>query len=189
MANARVTRPLGRNSAFMADVHGAVAHKTAIKLDGVADQAVVEANRITAAELVNDRSPDRRKTGRHLLGSFNCRVVWDGVGFPVELSMGSTAEGKKLGAINYGSPPHTIEGNPLLVFPVAERFAGRTMRPQPVGVRPGRAKAYTRNKAGRATVATKVVNHPGNKPHFILERALERAVQGAYHVAVRLRKS
>lgn len=181
MANARVTRTLAANSAFKRDINQVVAAETARRFAEVGRLAEQEFDRIVTAEFVNDRPPDRRRTGRHLLGSSNARVLWDGVGFPVTISLGSTAEGKKLGALNYGSPPHAITGN--LVFPVAERIAGGI---GPKALKPKASRIRAAYGKGNATyyVRTQEVRHPGNKPHHMLERALESAVRKTYRRSV-----
>lgn len=185
MANARVTRKLSANSQFGRDVAHILAREAAHKFADVARLAEQEADRIVAAEFVNDRSPDRRRTGRHLLGSFNAHVEWDGQGFPVSISLGSTAEGKKLGSLNYGSPAHSITG--ALVFPVAERLtagATSTLKPKARRIQ----AAYGKGSKGAQYVRTSEVNHPGTKAKHFMERALESAVRKTYGQAVAARR-
>lgn len=184
-AAARITRPLGPNSAFMKAARHKGAAETARRLNNVAKRAEQIFDEIVQSELVNDRAADRRKTGRHLLGSANAQVEWDGVEFPVVLSLGSLAESAKVNSLNHGSKAHTITGNPWLVFPVASRGAPKG---QGAGVRVARAAAYGRQRKGSPTVRTNSVNHPGTKAYYFIERALERAVEEAYQKSLRLRR-
>lgn len=182
-AKVRVTRSLAGNSAFAAQVEAATAKKAAKMLQRAADLAVIEANKIIAAEFVNDRDPDRRRHGAHLLGSISVDVEWDGRTFPITLVARSSAPKAKVGALEKGAPPHTITAvnTDRLAFPSNQRglsvvsiiAAGKTAARHnahgPFGNKPNQ-----RGKLARPVS----VNHPGNQhPRHFMERALNRAVR------------
>lgn len=200
MAAERVTRTLTTNSTFARAVKKAGAAKMQARLDAVARSAEAAFDDIVRHEFVNDRSPDRRRTGRHLLGSSQATVV--GTEFPLQIVIKSVAEGKKVGALNSGSPPHTITGNPWLVFPAGTKAAAGASAVVPsaqalrsTGGKAAFSSGYGQFRKGSAktanrgrTVRTHSVQHPGTAGHFFLQRALERAVQEAFGKSVRLRR-
>lgn len=188
MANARVIRGLGNNSAFARQVETLSARKAKPILDAVARQAVIEFDAIVREDFVNDRPAHRRRTGRHLLGSSNARVLPGDGRSIAKISLGSTAEGKKLGALNYGSPEHGIDGSPL-AFPVAEKWnkGGRNKTKVTPMKFTGRQSAYLPTRGGN-TVVVDHVDHPGNAPHYMMERALERAVEKVLHQRVAIKR-
>lgn len=188
MANVRITRSISGNAAFGKQVENAVAEQTARRLLEVAADAERRTNDIVKAELVNDRSPDRRRHGAHLLGSFRCKVVLGpGGGFPMQLVMTSIAPGGAVNAQESGAKPHKIPGP--VVFPVAQRWGGKGA---PAGHSPQaqrHAAAYGKNAAGNnRTVEAPFVMHPGNRPIGMMKRGLEAAVQAAYHQALVVRR-
>lgn len=173
----RITRTLGANSAFAAKVKAAAEPQVRRQLEELSAIAKEEFNNIVSAEFSNDRAPERRRTGRHLLGS--ARVVISGSTFPLQVTISSLAEGAKVASLDKGSRPHIIQGNPYLYFPAAKQGAYSPRR-QAV------ATAQSRNKAGFRTIKAASVNHPGTAAHHFLERALERAVQRVYRQALNL---
>lgn len=199
MVNVRVTRSISGNSTFAQQVKKVASAKTFPKMRKVADAAVREADSIVADEFVNDRPPERRRSGRHLLGSFKADTDWNGRDFPVTVTLRSSAPGVKLNSLNNGSRPHTIPGNPKLSFPKgpanpvsgSERFVPQPQRfARAYGTqRPGNREATKRQFTNgvRNTVVDKV-NHPGTKPSYFLERAIERAVQATYGQAVKMKR-
>lgn len=180
MATVRVTRSLSQNSAFGREIANLTAKQTAKRFQQVADLAVQNANAIVSAELVNDRPPDRRKTGRHLLGSFVGKVIWNGSGFPVVVQLSSLAESGKVASIEKGAKPHDIVAKSgFLVFPVAQRFGPG---------KKGSSGKFSAAYAKGTTILTPAVRHPGNKAYAPMRRGLERAVQQVYHRSITLQK-
>lgn len=181
-----VTRGLSANSGFARSLEGAIARKVAAQLQAVVDDAAAEAKRVVSTELVNDRPPLRRKKGaRHLLGGISAEVEWDGVGFPVTLVGRAIGDQHKIGALEFGSPPHRIRAvnAEFLIFPSTKGVATEVGRGGSIirlesGKRPTpRARAQAYRSGGR--VQTKEVRHPGNRAYRFLERGLERAVRAA----------
>lgn len=189
MANARITAGIASSASFERQVKRIVAAKSLPKLERVVSVAQTEFDRIVAAEFVNDRSPDRRRGGRHLLGSSYGKVQANTTSGKIgTVEFGSNAPGKKLGALNYGSPPHSIDGD--LVFPVAQRWSkgGRKARVITKQTFTPRQNAYLKNGAGSKTVSTDHVDHPGNAPHYMLQRALEFAVRSVFRQTINLKR-
>lgn len=183
MANVRITRSLSRSSAFGQQVLEQVAAVTARRLIQVAADAEKRTNDIVKDEFVNDRAPDRRRAGAHLLGSFRCRIIHNNNGFPIKLVMTSIAPGAKVNSLEGGAKPHVIPGP--VVFPVAERWAKNKFgfgNVQPKANKFG--AAYAKNAKGGKTVRAPAVRHPGVGAHHMMARGLEGAVQAAYHQAV-----
>lgn len=182
MAAVRVERGLSVNSQFMKAARKRGAAVTEKRLRGLAQVAEQAFDEIVGEDFVNDRSADRRRPGRHLLGSSVCTVEGGG-DFPMKLVLKSLAPSVKVNSLNYGAKPHEIRGSPFLYFPAASQSAKF----------PGRQAAYTRNRAGARAggrrIRTPQVDHPGNEPHNFLERALERAVEREYGAARARRRS
>lgn len=172
MSRVSVSRPLGLNSDFMRDARRLGAAKTAAKLAAVAAEADRQFDAIVNDEFRTDNTRRRSPGTRRLAGSSRTSVEWDGDGFPVELVMTvlDPRQKDKVAALNYGSPPHEIRGNPKLVFPDPQSFARK---------RGGRRRNLVLDK----------VDHPGNPiAHRFMERAVERAVRAAYGAAVARRR-
>lgn len=176
----RITRSLAGNSAFAAQVEAATAKKAAKMLQRAADLAVVEANKIIAAEFVNDRDPDRRRHGAHLLNSISVDVEWDGRSFPILLTARSSAPKAKVGALEKGAPPHEITAvnTDRLAFPSNQRGIAKDASARSIA----RANAYgpfgsTPKQKGKLARPVSVW-HPGNQhPRHFMQRALDRAVE------------
>lgn len=123
----RVSQTLAGSSAFAAAVSRQVARKLAARLDQVGLDAVRRCDAIVAAELVNDRPANRRRGGRHLLGSFRHEVIWNGSTFPVSIRLFSLASPVKVNAMESGADPHPISAinGPTLVFPGFNAKSGK----------------------------------------------------------------
>lgn len=183
-APVRVTRSLNSNSSFAQQVSAAAAKKAAKKMETVRKDAEAEIRKIITAEFVNDRPPERRKHGVHLLNSISVEMVWDGRNFPIHLVARSKAPKGAVAAQEFGSKPHVIfskSGKPL-AFPSTKGAATEIGRGGSVvrlenSTRPtsrGRAQAY--GGTGRLARPMRVM-HPGTKPHHFLRRGLELAVK------------
>ena len=186
----RVSQTLAGSSAFAAAVSRQVARKLAARLDQVGLDAVRRCDAIVAAELVNDRPANRRRGGRHLLGSFRHEVIWNGSTFPVSIRLFSLASPVKVNAMESGADPHPINAinGPTLVFPgfnlksgkgaAASTFVGQLGDTKFSSVR---GTSQIRQAYGNAGVLArpKKVDHPGNLPHSMMERALKAAVEAA----------
>lgn len=171
-----VGRNLNGTSAFAIKARRQGAKRLAAQLEKVGERAVSIADEITRAEFITDRPADRRKGGRHLLGSYRHRVVWDGVDFPVRLELFSLADPAKVNALESGADPHTI--TPVnavwLVFPKA---GGRTTSIGALGdIKFSGVRQPRQAYGGGAKARVKEVHHPGNLPHNMMRRALDRAV-------------
>jgi len=182
----RIQRNPAAEAAFAAKVKRQGARRLAEKLERVGADAVRRTDDIVRAELVNDRIPERRRGGRHLLGSFRYRVLWDGVTFPVTLEMYSLANPAKVNAMESGAKAHRIYANNalFLTFPRGDRSSslgslGDTRLSTSRG-RPQIRQGYRGRATGAAMVAVGMVNHPGNLPHNMMERGLNGAVEAAF---------
>lgn len=191
-----VTRGLGANSSFARQVARSAAKKSVPILRSVAENAERFADDIISDEYATGRSPERRRSGRTLLGSFVAEV--EGTEFPLNIRLRSTAPRVKVHSLNYGSQPHAIQGNPKLSFPNTKVAGGSLVHvPSParfaqaygrqrIGKAPGRSTARSPLRPGGVkNVVVDSVQHPGTGASHFLERALERAVQAAYSQAVK----
>lgn len=151
----------------MRDIRQESSRQMAKTLDAVADRAVAAANAIVDSEMEYREGRRHKKGTRHLSGSFKCEVIWDGVDWPVTLEMRSVANERKVEALEFGAEAHSIFGNPYLYFSV-----------------PPKAMKYSTGKPGK--VRATEVDHPGNAPYEMMQRALESAVQEAYGIAIDL---
>lgn len=179
MARAQLIKGLGTNSAFARQVETQVARKTRAQLDRVAAQVVEATNNIVAKEFVNDRSPERRRPGRHLLGSFVCDVEWDGHSFPIRLRLRSLAPGVKVNSLNSGSREHVISAAP-----------GQRLRFPKTPYRAGVPNAYRYQQAHGSGRWTRVeaVNHPGTIDKQFMERGMAYGVRVGYGKVVTVRR-
>lgn len=188
-----VHNALRSDSAFANAVAAAASRKVATVLNGIKDDLEREANALVRAELVTDRPPARRKRGaRKLEGSMVAVVEFDGT-FPINVSLTSRAERRKVAALEFGSPPHSIwaVNKPLLVFPStqgrAAEFGAKGKRHflQPAS----RTKAYAAGsnrrqlqaygRSGSGVIRTPHVYHPGNQPYHFLQRAMDKVIRRA----------
>lgn len=180
---------MGAHSAFARKAEQATARKLASKATRIAELARDESNRIISAEMVEDRPSARRKNRqRHLLGSVEVDLIWDGKTFPIGFQARSLAEKHKVAALEYGSPSHKIRAvnAPFLVFPDSRITGYATTRDSSGGVvrlEPSyrkRTSRAARQASGRTPTVKKVeVEHPGNRPYKFLERGLRRAIERA----------
>lgn len=180
---------MGGQSAFARKLEAATARKLAAKATRIAELARDESNRIISAEMVEDRATVRRKNRqRHLLGSVEVDLIWDGRTFPIGFQARSLAEKHKVGALEYGSPPHKIRAvnKEFLVFPNSRITGYATTRDSQGGVvrlEPSYQKRTSRARQqawGNTPTVKKVeVDHPGNRPYKFLERGLRRAIKQA----------
>lgn len=185
-----VTRGLGANSAFIRQVRKQAASVTERKMQAIAQDAERRADEIVQKEYVTDRPSERRRPGRHLLGSFHAEVEWNGQDFPVAVTLRSSAPMIKVNSLNFGSDPHAIQGNPKLSFPNTQVASG-SFAHVPSAARFAQAYGTQRKKGkkgGVANVVVKKVQHPGTGAGFFLQRALEAAVQAAYRQAINLKR-
>lgn len=174
-----VTRGLNRNSQFAKAALKKGRAKLAPKIQAIADDAVRRAEAHIAEDLITDRPggpTGRRKSGaRRLKGSIRVQVIDGGDGtFPFTIRLSSRAEEKKVAALEFGAPAHTI----------AARNADQLWLP----------KAIKGNKASQAYTTTKFpagpeVEHPGNKAYRFMTRGLEEAASAALSRAIRLKRS
>jgi hypothetical protein len=181
------TRRLNSGSAFANKVEKLTAKKVAKLLDQMADEVVVEANRLIDKELVTDRSNKRRKgRQRHLKGSIYVVPIDVEAGFPITITVASRAEGAKAAALEFGSRPHFIEGrnrpDKMLIFP-STRQSYELGRGQSIVRLEGkgptslkRSNAYNRGR-GEKMVVTHRVWHPGNEAYGFLAKALENVAK------------
>lgn len=182
----RIQRNPAAEAAFAAKVKRQGARRLAEKLERVGADAVRRTDDIVRAELVNDRIPERRRGGRHLLGSFRYRVLWDGVTFPVTLEMYSLANPAKVNAMESGADAHAIRAvsTRFLTFPRGGRssfpgLSGDTRLSTTRGPEQIR-QAYRGRTKGSAMARAKEVRHPGSLPHNMMERGLNEAVEAAF---------
>lgn len=203
MAVARVSPAarLNANSAFAKKLEAMTARRMEKELKSLSAEVQAEAQRLADAALVMDRDPKRRKKGNKKLGgSFVVEVDTKGGGFPMSLSVRSTAAQKKVAALEYGTRPHRIVGrnrdDKMLIFPSDRQFQGTGSRSYEIGrglsvVRLDSGKGtsgrqrdqgYGRSR-GQKLVKTPEVWHPGNRPYGFMEKALrtviDRRLRGA----------
>lgn len=122
----------------------------------------------------NERQGKRHKKGTtHLINSFRGFVRGVRGSLPVNAVLGIKpgVNEKKVAALEYGSPPHEIKGNPWLAFPrdvaeegILENEAARRRIRNALGTGP-KSQFATRNP----------VQHPGNAGYFFMKQARERA--------------
>lgn len=179
-ARLKVTRSLTSNSAFGRQIEQLSARRIARALDSIGDDAVRRCDQIVSAELVNDRIPERRKPGRHLLGSFRYEVIWDGRSLPVSLKLYSLADPGKVNALERGADPHTITASNALwlTFPRTARstWTGALGDIKFSGIGPTQRQQGYRG-SGKSMTKIKSVEHPGNLPYSFMERALNAAMR------------
>lgn len=180
---------MGAHSAFARKAEAATARRLVAKATRIAELARDESNRIISAEMVEDRATVRRKNRqRHLLGSVEVDLIWDGKTFPIGFQARSLAEKHKVAALEYGSKPHTIRAvnAPFLVFPNSRITGYATFRDSSGGVVRLESSYQKRTRRARQqawgntpTVKKLEVDHPGNRPYKFLERGLRRAIERA----------
>lgn len=193
-ARLRITRRLNSNSAFAHQMEGVAARRLAKALDAIGEEAVRRCDDIVAKELVNDRIPERRRPGRHLLGSFRHEVIWDGRTLPVTIRLYSLADSAKVNAMERGADPHTITAvNAVwLTFP-RQAVGKRATSPGALGDtkfstkrgKPQIQQGYRGQSTGAAMTKVKSVNHPGNLPHSMMKIALNGAINERLQSALR----
>lgn len=191
----RITRSLNNSSGFAKAVEAAAAQQAYRQLKAVIDQAETEAKRIVSSELVNDRPVLRRKKGaRHLLGGIKMEVDFpNGANtFPIVMTGRAVGDQHKIGALEFGSPPHKISAvnAERLVFPssgdvratkkgddgsIIRLESGKASKRQR-----GQALANNNRLSRQKLVKTESVNHPGNRAYHFLQRGMERAIRAAF---------
>lgn len=194
MGRVQVTRSLASSSKFADSVARAAASEAYARLSAVVAEAEAEAKRIVTAELVTDRPPLRRKKGAARLLN-GIQVVLETPNgpqsFPIVLVGKARGNQHKIGALEFGSPPHGIDAvnAPFLVFP-SSGDARSSKRGADGGIirleSGGRSQRQTKqgfannNRLSRQKlVRTTHVEHPGNRPYGFLRRGMERAVKAA----------
>lgn len=196
MAGVRVTRTLNNQSAFARSVEQATAKAAFKQLSAVVDEAENEAKRVVSTELVNDRTGYRRKKGAARLLN-GIQVVLDqpnGPGtFPVNMIGKARGDQKKIAALEFGSPPHSIEPNEAdrLVFPSSgdARSTSRAADGSVIRLESGKASLRARQQglaknnrlARQKLVKADYVEHPGNRAYGFLRRGMERAIRAAFN--------
>lgn len=122
---------------------------------------------------VNDRPPSRRKTNQtKLINSFRGFVRGTRGELPVDAVLGLKpgANEKKVAALEHGSSPHIIQGDPWLAWPRDVTEEG-TLENLP-------ARSRIRNAIGtgpRSFFATRnPVYHPGNAAYGFMAQARQR---------------
>lgn len=169
-------RTVSLNSSFARELRAAGMIKVAEQAQAIAQDAVDETNKIVTKEYVVDRPPNRRKGGRHLLGSFRAQVIPAPPGGLVRIKMRSFGTNPdKVNALNDGSPPHVIPAPPGgLRFP-----RGTPRGAVPSTHRPS-ALRFRQGYGGPQILIKTKVDHPGTGAGRFMQRGLERAVQRAY---------
>lgn len=121
---------------------------------------------------IEDRPPHRRKKGRmRLVNSFEGVAV--GLGTPNARAVLRTKPGAdtgKIGALNNGSPPHSIDpvNGEFLWFPDPRRGGGPQW-----------------NAFGPNNFKSKHVDHPGNDPYLFMEQARDQVRTRLVHQMAR----
>lgn len=115
----RVSESVSTKNALGREIAAQGARKLFRELNKIGQDAVDRCNAIVSAELVNDRIPERRRPGRHLLGSFRFEIVGDPNHLPISLRLYSEATPAKVNAIESGADPHVIAASNAvwLTFP------------------------------------------------------------------------
>lgn len=176
-----VTHGLSGNSGLARAIEQAGARALRRKLEGIEAAVKQEIEAEIAQDFNNGRSGFLSKGDTKLLGSIIVQL--EGEEFPFTLSVGSHADPGKVGALEFGSHAHTIEGNPLLYFESARIGRGKA-----AGIGAGRSSGVlgpgkisggvgSRGGSSRQLTKTPSVRHPGNRPYRFMRIGLERAVR------------
>lgn len=159
----------------------------AAKLDEMRGQVVQEVESIIRQEFVNDRSGRRRKERtQHLLGSIRAQV--DKSGKTARLVIWSTADARKVGALEYGTSlsyiitPRDPDG--FLFFPSNQAARPVSFGPNATRSTARRSVAYGsynrkkgQGKKGELKTKTQIVQRdPWTGKHF-MERGAKRVVR------------
>lgn len=200
---AHFTRQMGPNSALARSLDKQAAASLLPGLEATAEDARQRAEDY-AAKNYQRRSGDRKNTRidqTPLHGSMRARVVSvnrEG-GMPARIELWSEADPRKVHSLNSGAKAHEISARdaPMLVFPATtSRFRPRGAG---LGARQGTTRvARTRRfrtaggagaanaRSGGPLVKKQSVQHPGIKPSYFMELAVEGAVNAKLRKQVRL---
>lgn len=164
----RITRGLTANTVFGNQLEKQVNEAIARQADLLAKEAVLRVNAIVAKEFDTATPVSQRRPGKHLLGSFTASVRLESGPYPVVISLRSNAPAVKVNALNNGSAPHEIGGNGRrLAFP----DLNGTTSPR---------------TGDRRAVRQGPIVHPGTRPSWFMQRALEQATSAVFHKTVRI---
>lgn len=160
----RVTRGLTAGTAFGDNLRAQINGQIELDAQRVGIEAVRRVNEMIVAEFNNARPPGRRRPnmGRKINGSFTSSVEVTSGPYPVIISLISNADARKVGILNNGSAPHRIG-------------------------RDGQKLSWPTEVGWRTVIGP--VDHPGTRPHFFMERAVEQAVAAIYHKRISIRRS
>jgi hypothetical protein len=139
------------------------------------------------------RSGFLHKEGDPHLADIQVRVEVTAHGgtFPIDVVVDIADDSPKIGALEFGSKPHPIPGNPLLYFPSSRIGRGTAFGVGAGSTRgkafgkggkgvfgPGTIKGGTGSRGGKSKQLNKLssVDHPGNRPHHFVQKGLDRAV-------------
>lgn len=141
-----------------------------------ADQMVEEVQDIIEFYFVTDRPPERRKPNTiKLINSFEGHVNGVRGHLPVDAVLGLKrgVNEKKVAALEHGSPPHLIQGNPWLAWPRDVTEEGTLSN---LTARSRVRNAYGRpGRGGNKFFATRnPVPHPGNAAYNFMAQARQR---------------
>lgn len=184
----RFSRPLTVNSRFGQQLLAAGQDAIEEGLAEVGRDAVRRTNDIVRKLYDNGRTGFRSKDDEtKLLNSFDFKVERSpGTGLPAKLIITSSADPAKVGALEFGSPPHTITARdaPLLVFDrnprnVFGQRLDKKLGPAKAMRQKGRGRAQTAGGKGNLT-KVKSVEHPGNREGRFMRGGLEGAIRAAY---------
>lgn len=209
---ARVTLSMSARSALARDIEASALIAARAMLHSVAEDARERAER--AAERLYQPRPDNRKNqataGTPLHGSFRSEVItsFDDEGrfcFPVRIRLWSEAADVKVHSLNSGAKPHVITARnvPWLKFPLSAsrsitlnrsgvRRTNQTSGRRVAGTRVARTRRFSPHHdresylGGGAWTKVKKVNHPGIKPSYFMELAVEAAVEAGMRRQVKL---
>lgn len=191
----RFTRPITAQSRFGQQLLDAGKRQVTADLKAVGQDAVRRTNAIVEKLYDTTRTGHRSKGDVKLAGSFSFEIKPGGgsttragqhVETVAQIILTSSADAAKVGALEFGSPPHTIEANekPFLVFDRNEQnvFGKRLTK------KLGPAKDIRQKGKGRAPgaggkgnlVKVQQVQHPGTREGRFMRGGLEGALRAAF---------
>jgi hypothetical protein len=149
----------------------------------LADRMEIHVVQVVREKFVTDRPsggklPRHKKNTPHLINSFRGFVEGGPNDLPIDAVLGIKrgVNEKKIAALEYGSPPHAMQGVPWLAWPrdvSEEGFLDREDQRRRL------RNAYGRpGRGGNKIFATQeIIVHPGNKPYGMMAEARRRARQ------------
>lgn len=149
------------------------AHNVATTAAEIMEEEVVD---IVRFYFVNDRPPTRRKSHAiKLVNSFRGFVEGERGQLPVTAVLGIKrgVNEKKVAALEHGSPPHFIVGQPWLAFPRSVNEEGTLDN---LKARDRIRAAYGGGRKSKFATQTPIF-HPGNIAYNFMKQARDRARQ------------